>query len=108
MLGQSMSVEKRKVNWKQNLFFVWLSQLLSMAGFAAVMPFIPVYLRVKFGIEDPNIRGGYVAIFNFATITFANGFAIKGTLRTFSDTFIAKFFVNNYSNKGEAGGKFVF
>lgn len=63
-----MSVEKRKVNWKQNLFFVWLSQLLSMAGFAAVMPFIPVYLRVKYGIEDPNVRGGYVAIFNFATM----------------------------------------
>lgn len=63
-----MKVPQKKINWKKNLFFVWLSQLLSLAGFAAVMPFIPVYLRVKFGIEDPNIRGGYVAIFNFASM----------------------------------------
>ncbi len=63
-----MSNTAKPINWKQNLFFVWLSQLLSMAGFAAVMPFIPVYLRVKYGIEDPNVRGGYVAIFNFATM----------------------------------------
>ena len=63
-----MSNTAKKINWKQNLFFVWLSQLLSMAGFAAVIPFIPVYLRVKYGIEDPNVRGGYVAIFNFATM----------------------------------------
>ena len=63
-----MSNPVKEINWKQNLFFVWLSQLLSMAGFAAVMPFIPVYLRVKYGIEDPNVRGGYVAIFNFATM----------------------------------------
>lgn len=63
-----MSSTPRKINWKTNLFFVWLSQLLSLAGFAAVMPFIPVYLRVKFGIEDPNVRGAYVAIFNFASL----------------------------------------
>lgn len=63
-----MSDVPKRINWKQNLFFVWFSQLLSLAGFAAVMPFIPVYLRVKFGIEDPNIRGGYVAVFNFASL----------------------------------------
>lgn len=63
-----MSVSSReigKISWKRNLFFIWLSQLLSLAGFAAAMPFIPVYMRVKFGIEDPNLRGWYVSMFYF-------------------------------------------
>ena len=60
-----MNEPVRKINWKKNLLFIWLSQLLSLAGFAAAMPFIPVYMRVKFGIEDPNLRGWYVSMFYF-------------------------------------------
>ena len=33
------------IDWKRNLFFVWLSQILSLAGFGSVIPFIPLYMR---------------------------------------------------------------
>lgn len=67
-----MSRTEKEINWKKNLFFVWLSQLLSLAGFASAIPFIPVYMRVKFGIEDPNLRGWYVSMFYFfSMLSFA-------------------------------------
>lgn len=63
---------KGQISWKKNLFFVWLSQLLTLIGFAGVMPFIPIYMREKFGIEDPNLRGWYAAMFSFfGMISFA-------------------------------------
>lgn len=54
------------VNWKRNLFFVWLSQILSLAAFGAVVPFIPLFLRDKLEISDVSIRGAWVAAFYFA------------------------------------------
>ena len=60
-----MNAPAREINWKKNLFFLWLSQILSMAGFAAVMPFIPIYLRDHLHIEDEQMRGLWVSAFNF-------------------------------------------
>lgn len=54
------------VNWKKNLFFVWLSQILSLAAFGAVVPFIPLFLRDELEITDVNICGVWVAAFYFA------------------------------------------
>ena len=66
-----MAEEKRKkeINWKQNLLFTWIAQLLCLAGFASALPFIPVFMRVKLGIEDTALRGVYVSIFYFASMT---------------------------------------
>ncbi len=54
------------VNWKKNLFFVWLSQILSLAAFGAVVPFIPLFLRDHLNISDVSVRGAWVAAFYFA------------------------------------------
>ncbi len=54
------------VNWKKNLFFVWLSQILSLAAFGAVVPFIPIFLRDQMNISDDSVRGVWVAAFYFA------------------------------------------
>ena len=51
------------VNWKKNLFFVWISQFLAMIGFGCCMPFIPLYLREHFHIVDNQLRGFYVSLF---------------------------------------------
>ncbi len=41
------------VNWKRNLFFLWISQFLSLAGFSFGLPFVPFYLR-ELGLSDPE------------------------------------------------------
>lgn len=51
--------------WKKNLLFVWLSQICSLAGFASIMPFIPLYIKWKFGVTDEGELGVQVALFNF-------------------------------------------
>jgi DHA1 family multidrug resistance protein-like MFS transporter len=53
------------VNWKRNLFFVWLSQMLSLAGFGLCMPFIPLFMREVLKVEE-SLRGVYVSAFTFA------------------------------------------
>ena len=35
------------LHWKRNLFLMWYSQILVWAGFAAVMPFIPLFMKEK-------------------------------------------------------------
>lgn len=53
-----------EINWRKNLAFVWASQFLAMAGFGCCMPFIPMLLR-DMGYVDDNVRGLYVAIYQF-------------------------------------------
>lgn len=55
-----------EINWKKNLFFVWLSQFLSLAGFGCCMPFIPLLLKDNLGVTDPRMQGLYVSIYYFA------------------------------------------
>ena len=52
--------------WKTNLALLWVSQLMVMAGFAAAMPFIPLFIADHLGIVDTGPRGAVVASFNFA------------------------------------------
>ncbi|MCQ2352343.1 MAG: MFS transporter [Victivallaceae bacterium] len=54
-----------EINWRRNLWFLWISQLLSMAGFAGIMPFIPLFIGSKFGITDQTELGAWVSAFNF-------------------------------------------
>lgn len=53
------------INWKKNLFFIWLCQILSIAGFASAMPFIPIYLRDTWGIADQRTLGVWMSAFYF-------------------------------------------
>ncbi len=52
-------------NWKRNLIGVWLSQILCMAGFSSVMPFIPIFIREKYHISDEKELGIWVASLTF-------------------------------------------
>lgn len=57
-----------QVNWKRNLFFVWLSQFMALAGFGLCMPFIPIFMREVLQVEE-SLRGVYVSAFAFAGLT---------------------------------------
>ena len=52
-------------HWKWNLFLMWSSQLLILGGFAAVMPFIPLFMKNELGLTDERILGVWVSMFNF-------------------------------------------
>lgn len=52
--------------WKRNLALLWVSQLLVLAGFAAAIPFIPLFIADHLGIVETGPRGALVASFNFA------------------------------------------
>ena len=49
------------VNWKRNLWAVWLSQFLSLAGFGMCGPFIPLFIKDTLHITDDAERGACVA-----------------------------------------------
>ncbi len=39
--------------WRRNLYGAWLSQLLAIAGFGFVLPFVPFYIQ-ELGVTDPD------------------------------------------------------
>ncbi len=68
------------VNWKKNLVMVWLSQFLSIMGFAFAMPFAPYYIQ-SLGVQDPVDVKLWVSLFAAATPTALAIFSpIWGTL----------------------------
>ena len=55
--------------WERNLYVLWLALALTMIGFGAIFPFVPLYMR-ELGIEDPGqaalwggLAGGVGAFF---------------------------------------------
>lgn len=52
-------------NWKLNLAVIWVSQLLSIAGFFFAIPFGPYYIQ-ELGIQDPDRIKFWVALFGAA------------------------------------------
>ena len=60
-----MNIEDTNSHWKWNMFLMWSSQLLVLAGFAAVMPFIPLFLKDELGITDEGTRGVWMSAFYF-------------------------------------------
>jgi DHA1 family multidrug resistance protein-like MFS transporter len=50
------------VNWKTNLAVIWVSQLLSIAGFFFALPFGPYYIQ-ELGVHDPDRIKFWVALF---------------------------------------------
>ncbi|MBE6358295.1 MAG: multidrug efflux MFS transporter [Lentisphaerae bacterium] len=61
-----MQAAKTEINWKKNLFFIWLSQFLSLAGFASCMPFIPKVMEEYLGITDTGLRLQYISAYHFS------------------------------------------
>ena len=67
---------------------MWSSQLLVLAGFAAMMPFIPLFLKDELGIIDERTRGIWMSAFYFfGTFGYALFCPIWGAL---SDRFGVK------------------
>lgn len=52
--------------WKRNLIFVWISQFISIMGFAFALPFAPYYIQ-QLGVTDPVEVKLWVALFAAAT-----------------------------------------
>lgn len=68
-----------QINWKQNLYLVWLSQFISMAAFSSAYTFIPFYF-IHIGLENERL-GWYVAIFSaIGNISFALASPLWGSL----------------------------
>ncbi len=92
---------RKSAYWKRNLALLWIDQLLVLAGFAAAMPFIPLFVADKLGIVDVGPRGAVVASFNLAgTLGYGIFCPLWGMLADrvgvkpmlFRGTFLAAFF----------------
>ena len=71
----------RNINWKQNLFFIWLSQFLSLAGFSLCMPFIPKVMEFSLGITDQTLRLQYISIYQLLSmLSMCAAMVVWGTL----------------------------
>lgn len=55
----------REINWRTNLLYIWLTQILTMAGFSSALPFIPIYIRDKWAITDEQTLGVWMSAFYF-------------------------------------------
>lgn len=74
--------------WKMNLAMLWISQLIILAGFQALGPFIPLYMEQDLGITSEKDIAVYTAMFHFfGTLAYCIFNPIWGSL---SDRFGAK------------------
>ncbi|MBE6375383.1 MAG: multidrug efflux MFS transporter [Lentisphaerae bacterium] len=62
-----------RVSWKLNLAMLWFSQLVIMAGYQALTPFISLFIKNDMGVTSPGELAVAVASYNFATTA---GYAI--------------------------------
>ena len=51
--------------WMVNLIALWFSQILVMAGFSALIPFIPLFITQQLGITDKSQVATAVSLFGF-------------------------------------------
>ncbi|MEW6355512.1 MAG: MFS transporter [Planctomycetota bacterium] len=51
------------VNWKKNLVFAWMSQVLSLTGFAFAMPFAAFFIQEDLRITDPAKAKAWMGAF---------------------------------------------
>lgn len=54
-----------RVSWKLNLAMLWFSQLVIFAGFQALIPFVPLFIKNELGIVDEVELATAVTAFNF-------------------------------------------
>ena len=71
----------RPVSWKLNLAMLWFSQLVILAGFQALIPFVPLFIKNELGIVDEAELAFAVSAFNFfGTMAYAIFNPIWGVL----------------------------
>lgn len=71
----------KPINWKRNLFLVWFGQIIALCGDSFALPFIPLYLRDRFGLTGEAERGACVAAYQFfGLMTFCISNPIWGML----------------------------
>ena len=54
-----------KSHWKINIAMLWFSQLLIMAGYSAMVPFISLFIKNELGITDQAALAKYISAFSF-------------------------------------------
>ncbi len=54
------------ISWRRNLFWIWVSLFLSMAGFAFAYPIFPFYLTDVYHVTGQQARDVYISLFVFA------------------------------------------
>jgi len=48
-----MEADSLTPSWKRNLYVIWMAELVAIAGFSVVMPFLPYYVQ-ELGVTDPE------------------------------------------------------
>ena len=77
----SAATNPAEINWKRNLFVVWLGQIIAHCAHSFALPFIPLYMRWRFHLDDEAERGLYIAAFEFfGMLTFCISNPLWGAL----------------------------
>ena len=53
--------------WKRNLTMLWISQILVMAGYDALNPFIPLFMKESLHVTETAALAKYAALYNAAS-----------------------------------------
>lgn len=49
----SMETDSLERGWQRNLYVIWVAELVAIAGFTVVIPFLPYYVQ-ELGVTDPE------------------------------------------------------
>ncbi len=64
-MGAAVKNSGAAIDWKRNLTFIWISQILAMAGFAGITPFIPLFFRDHYHLLDQKECGLWISALTF-------------------------------------------
>ena len=70
---------QNRIDWRQNLFFVWISQFLSMAAFSSSYTFLPFYLQ-EIGLNQAEVNWYFALICGLGNLAFAIAAPLWGVL----------------------------
>ena len=76
-----MGTTTTEINWKTNLFIIWLGQIIAHCAHSFVLPFIVYYMKERFNITDKTQLGIYNQEFYFfGMLTFCISNPLWGAL----------------------------
>ena len=80
-MTSTASSAARPINWKRNLFVVWLGQIIAHCAHSFTLPFISLYMGWRFDLNDEKTLGLYIAAFEFfGMLTFCISNPLWGAL----------------------------
>ena len=65
LLNSAATAAPKEINWKRNLFVIWLGQIIAHCAHSFALPFIPLYMRWRFNLVGETERGLYIVAFEF-------------------------------------------